>query len=48
VKDLPPNTEVVPMKCKILPDEVKAFKVIFFCKEEQTIDTEVNNRLIIS
>jgi len=41
VVDLPPFTEVTPMKVKILPDESKSFKVTFFCKEEVDINTEV-------
>lgn len=41
VRDLPPFTEITPLKVKLLPDESKSFKITFFCKEEMDIDTEV-------
>ena len=31
VKDLPPFTEISPMKAKFLPDETKSFKITFYC-----------------
>lgn len=42
IKDLPPNTEVFPTKVKLLPDETKSFKVVFFCKDEIDVDSEVS------
>ena len=41
VRDLPPFTEITPMKVKLLPDETKSFRITFFCKEEVDINTDV-------